>query len=153
MHSAAQPRKLERKPCGTAPIGNAAETASRGLSARWPCPTARFITALMRRLTRPAVSVFAVQIGSSTAMTSLPAPASTGMSPSRGNTQSRIVERRFCSFFPPGFHPGVDRGHRLAGFGEGRHGAGRGGGDPGPSAMAWAFSSARWRARARVTTG
>ena len=60
----------------------------RGLSARWACPTARFITALMRRLTRPAVSVFAVQIGSSTAMTSLPAPASTRMSSSRG-TRSR----------------------------------------------------------------
>ena len=66
-------------------FGNAAEIASlAGLSARWPCATAYFITALMRRLTRPAVSVLVVQIGSSTAMTSLPVTASTGMSAEPG---------------------------------------------------------------------
>lgn len=52
-------------------FGNAAKIASpTGLSVRWPCASAHFITALMRRLTRPAVPVFVVQIGSSTAMTS-----------------------------------------------------------------------------------
>ena len=68
-------------------FGNAAEIASPvGLSVRWPWATAHFITALMYRLTGPAVSVFVVQIGSSTAMTSVSVTASTGLSPSRGNT-------------------------------------------------------------------
>ena len=65
-------------------FSSAAEIASpAGSSGRWPWATAHFITVPMRRLTRPAVSVFVVQIGSSTAMRSVPVTASTGI-PKKG---------------------------------------------------------------------
>ena len=55
-----------------------------GLSARWPCATAHFMTAPMRWRTLRAAPGRAVQIGARTASTSLGAISSTRMRPMRG---------------------------------------------------------------------
>ena len=71
----------------TAFLGRASEIASpAGLSARWPWATAHFITAPMRWRTRRAVSRLAVQMGSSTVMTSALVTALTVLPPSAGST-------------------------------------------------------------------
>ena len=71
----------------TAVFGSAAESTSpAGLSSRYPCATAHFITAPMRWRTRPAVTRLVDQIGSSTAMTSAVVTASTRFRARRGRT-------------------------------------------------------------------
>ena len=63
-------------------FGNAADTASpAGLSSRYPCATAHFMTAPMRCRTRRAVSRLVDQMGSSTSTTSAVLMRSTRFAP------------------------------------------------------------------------